>query len=62
MHAMQYHVDLPADYDMNIIRKRVRNNGWKTDGYQDLLFNLYSYIRTTQARHNPLLTPQILYG
>ncbi|HBI0877738.1 TPA: DUF4865 family protein, partial [Staphylococcus aureus] len=27
MHAMQYHVKLPSDYNMEIIRDRVRLNG-----------------------------------
>jgi hypothetical protein len=41
MIATQYKVTLPNDYDMNIIRERVRNNGHKTDGFDDLKFKLY---------------------
>lgn len=41
MIAMQYKISLPDDYDMEIIRKRVRDNGNKTDGFQDLLFKAY---------------------
>lgn len=41
MIAMQYKVKLPDDYDMNIIRKRVTDNGRKTDGFQDLFFKAY---------------------
>ncbi|MCM1636686.1 DUF4865 family protein (plasmid) [Latilactobacillus sp. 5-91] len=41
MQAMQYKIGLPTDYDMDIIKKRVRNNGYKTDGFQDLLFKAY---------------------
>lgn len=41
MIAMQYKVKLPNDYDMNIIRKRVMDNGHKTDGFEDLLFKAY---------------------
>lgn len=41
MIAMQYKILLPDDYDMEIIRKRVENNGNKTDGFQDLLFKAY---------------------
>ena len=37
MNAMQYKITLPNDYDMTIIRERVENNGFKTDGFQDLL-------------------------
>lgn len=38
---MQYKVILPADYDMAIIRKRVQDNGHKTDGFPGLHFKAY---------------------
>lgn len=38
---MQYKVILPKDYDMEIIRNRVKDNGHKTDGFQDLNFKAY---------------------
>lgn len=41
MVAMQYKILLPDDYDMEIVRKKVKNNGHKTDGFQDLLFKAY---------------------
>lgn len=41
MIATQYKITLPSDYDMSIIRERVRNNGHKTDGFEDLKFKLY---------------------
>jgi len=41
MIATQYKIILPSDYDMNIIKNRVRNNGYKTDGFEDLKFKLY---------------------
>ncbi len=41
MIGMQYRINLPSDYDMRIIRKRVAENGYKTDGFQDLLFKCY---------------------
>jgi hypothetical protein len=41
MIATQYKITLPSDYDMNIIKDRVRNNGHKTDGFEDLKFKLY---------------------
>ncbi|MBX4265613.1 DUF4865 family protein [Clostridium estertheticum] len=41
MIGMQYKVTLPSDYDMNIIRKRVSDNGFKTDGFLDLQFKAY---------------------
>lgn len=41
MIGMQYKITLPSDYDMNIIRTRVKENGYKTDGFEDLLFKCY---------------------
>ncbi|MGG2934321.1 DUF4865 family protein [Bacillus pacificus] len=41
MIGMQYKVILPKDYDMEIIKKRVKDNGYKTDGFQDLNFKAY---------------------
>lgn len=52
MQAMQYKISLPADYDMNIIKDRIQNNGFKTDGFEDLLFKaILSLIKrvATQA-------------
>lgn len=41
MIGMQYKISLPGDYDMEMIRSRVRENGYKTDGFKDLLFKCY---------------------
>lgn len=41
MIATQYRIKLPSDYDMRIIKDRVKNNGYKTDGFEDLKFKLY---------------------
>ncbi|MDA1878972.1 DUF4865 family protein [Bacillus thuringiensis] len=41
MIGMQYKVILPKDNDMEIIRKRVEDNGHKTDGFQELNFKAY---------------------
>src|SRR5574342_111980 len=41
MLATQYKITLPSDYDMQIIKDRVKNNGHKTDGFDDLKFKLY---------------------
>ncbi len=41
MYAMQYELTLPADYDMEIIRKRVRDRGAGTDGFPGLGFKAY---------------------
>lgn len=41
MIASQYKITLPGNYDMDIIRKRVKDNGYKTDGFDGLKFKLY---------------------
>jgi hypothetical protein len=41
MYAMQYELTLPADYDMEIIRKRVRDRGDRTDGFPGLDIKAY---------------------
>ncbi len=41
MIGMQYRVSLPNDYNMDIIRTRVKENGSKTDGFKDLLCKCY---------------------
>ncbi|MFK4376620.1 hypothetical protein ABH948_002016 [Bacillus sp. RC218] len=46
MIGMQYKVILPKDYDMEIIKKRVKDNGFKTDGFQELNFKAYLITET----------------
>ncbi|MGC6173180.1 DUF4865 family protein [Lacrimispora sp. 38-1] len=41
MIGMQYVITLPGDYDMDIIRKRVAENGNKTDGFPGLKYKCY---------------------
>lgn len=41
MQAMQYKINLPDNYDMNVIKERVKLNGYKTDKFDDLLFKAY---------------------
>lgn len=41
MIGMQYKITLPSDYNMEIIKNRVQENGHKTDGFEDLLFKCY---------------------
>ncbi|MFE1791485.1 DUF4865 family protein [Streptomyces sp. NPDC059525] len=41
MHAMQYEMTLPADYDMNIIRDRVSRLGHALDDWDGLGFKTY---------------------
>lgn len=50
MIASQYKIILPGNYDMNIIRKRVEDNGHKTDGFYGLKFKLY--LITEKGVHN----------
>ena len=42
MHAMQYEITLPADYDMAIIRHRVATRGSMTDGFDGLGLKAYA--------------------
>ncbi|MFD3449436.1 DUF4865 family protein [Microbacteriaceae bacterium 4G12] len=41
MIGMQYKIILPKSYDMEIIRKRVQDNGHKMDGFSGLNFKAY---------------------
>ncbi|MFI6439294.1 DUF4865 family protein [Streptomyces sp. NPDC050759] len=41
MHAMQYELTLPADYDMNVIRARVARIGHLLDDWEGLGFKSY---------------------
>lgn len=41
MMAMQYSLTLPADYDMSIIDRRIRDKGPMLDGYPNLAFKAY---------------------
>ena len=54
MLAMQYNIQLPDDFDMNLIRQRVRENGTKTDGFQDLTFK--AYLISTKGHMMPRQT------
>lgn len=52
MIATQYKIILPSNYDMNIIKDRVKNNGNKTDGFEDLKVKLY--LITEKGENNNL--------
>ncbi|MEU5580774.1 DUF4865 family protein [Streptomyces huasconensis] len=41
MHAMQYEITLPADYDMDVIRHRVASKGHLLDAFPGLGFKAY---------------------
>jgi hypothetical protein len=50
MYAMKYDIKLPDNYDMNIIKERVQNNGYKTDEFKDLLVKVY--LISTKSYNN----------
>ena len=43
MLTMQYRITLPADYDMDIIRRRIAERGHLTDDFPRLAFKVYLY-------------------
>jgi hypothetical protein len=43
MITMQYRIALPADYDMDIIRRRIAERGHLTDDFPQLSFKAYLY-------------------
>lgn len=49
MISMQYNIKLPSDYDMDIKKNRVRDNGFKTDGFQDL--EMKAYLIAEKDKH-----------
>ncbi|WP_432002012.1 DUF4865 family protein [Streptomyces sioyaensis] len=53
MHAMQYAITLPADYDMQIIRDRVKSRGHLLDEYAGLGLKAYG-IRTRGVDGSPV--------
>lgn len=59
MIGMQYKVILPKDYDMEIIKKRVKDNGYKTDGFQAL--NFKAYLITETEKDGNFITAMHLY-
>ena len=50
MISMQYNISLPSDYDMEIIKDRVKENGKKTDGFPDL--NMKAYLIAEKGKFN----------
>ncbi len=52
MHAMQYEITLPADYDMDIIRTRVATKGHLLDAFQGL--GLKAYLIRERAGGSPV--------
>lgn len=54
MIMMQYKIELPHNFDMDNIRKRVKENGFKTDGFEDLIFKAYLISEETNKEYSPL--------
>ncbi|MEU6985276.1 DUF4865 family protein [Streptomyces sp. NPDC046324] len=52
MHAMQYEITLPADYDMEIIRRRVATRGHLLDDFPGL--GLKAYLIRERADGSPV--------
>jgi hypothetical protein len=52
MYAMQYQITLPADYDMGIIRHRVRSRGGALDTFPGL--GLKAYLIRERASDSPV--------
>ncbi|GHH09364.1 DUF4865 family protein [Streptomyces lanatus] len=53
MHAMQYRLTLPADYDMEIVRRRVAGKGHLLDGWEGLGLKAY-LMRERGVRGSPV--------
>ncbi|OIV35735.1 DUF4865 domain-containing protein [Mangrovactinospora gilvigrisea] len=53
MYAMQYEITLPADYSMDVIRKRVAERGHLTDGFEGLGLKAY-LVRERGADGSPV--------
>ncbi|MFI2347999.1 DUF4865 family protein [Streptomyces sp. NPDC019443] len=52
MHAMQYEITLPADYDMGVIRKRVATKGHLLDDFSGL--GLKAYLMRERGHDSPV--------
>ncbi|MDX3839220.1 DUF4865 family protein [Streptomyces europaeiscabiei] len=49
MHAMQYEITLPADYDMEVVRRRVAGRGHALDAWEGL--GLKAYLMRERGVH-----------
>ncbi|MFE9865736.1 DUF4865 family protein [Streptomyces sp. NPDC005506] len=52
MHAMQYEITLPSDYDMGIIRTRVATRGHLLDTFPGL--GIKAYLIRERGEHSPV--------
>lgn len=51
MHAMQYEITLPADYDMDVIRHRVATRGHLLDDFPGL--GIKAYLMRERGEDSP---------
>lgn len=61
MHAMQYEIKLPSDYNMGEIRERVQLNGFKTNGFKDLFIKAYLISQTNSNCITKTYSPLYLW-
>lgn len=64
MLAMQYSINLPADYDMAIIRRRIADKGHLLDDFPGLAFKAYAYASRDDRElpcHDNLYAPFYLW-
>lgn len=59
---MQYKISLPDNYDMNVIRQRVADNGHRTDGFQDLYLKHISYLKKEILQRVVMSILHYMYG
>ena len=61
MITMQYRIVLPADYDMDIIRRRIAERGHLTDDFPQLSFKAYLYTDRSRGNRENLYAPFYLW-
>jgi Domain of unknown function (DUF4865) len=61
MLAMQYSFVLPADYDMGIIERRIRDKGPMLDGFPQLRFKAYLWAKKGEGGPENLYAPFYLW-
>ncbi|MFR6488066.1 MAG: DUF4865 family protein [Clostridium sp.] len=62
MIAMQYRIMLPNSYDMQLIRKRVADNGHKTDGFPDLICKAYLMKESSNSYSGKEYSPLYIWN
>ena len=61
MITMQYRITVPADYDMDIIRRRIAERGHLTDDFPQLSFKAYLYADGRTGSRENLYAPFYLW-